>query len=92
LLFTTDPHIASGDFILLKDDRRLQPAENIAPIVRSDVVERYGRRVVTALDSVSAQLTTAELSDLNAAVDLDGRTPDDVAREWFETRGTSGSP
>ena len=91
LLFTTDPHIASGDFILLEDDRRLQPAENIAPIVRSDVVERYGRRVVTALNSVSAQLTTADLSDLNAAVDLDGRTPDDVAREWFEMRA-SGSP
>lgn len=92
VLFTTDPHIASGDFILLEDDRRLQPAENIAPIVRSDVIERYGRRVVTALNSVSAQLTTTELSELNAAVDLDGRTPDDVARVWFETRGTAGSP
>lgn len=91
LLFTTDPHIASGDFILLEDDRRLQPAENIAPIVRSDVVERYGRRVVTALNAVSARLTTADLSELNAAVDLDGRTPDDVAHEWFETRGSTGS-
>jgi osmoprotectant transport system substrate-binding protein len=91
LLFTTDPHIASGDFVLLEDDRRLQPAENIAPIVRSEVVDRHGRRVATALDAVSARLTTAELSDLNAAVDLDGRSPEDVAREWFETR-TSGSP
>jgi len=92
LLFTTDPHIASGDFILLEDDRRLQPAENIAPIVRSAVIERYGRRVVSALNAVSARLTTEDLSILNAGVDLDGRLPSDVAREWFETRvGSTGS-
>ena len=92
LLFTTDPHIGSGDFILLEDDRRLQPAENIAPVVRSEVVRRYGRRLVTALNAVSARLTTEDLSLLNAAVDLDGRLPSDVALEWFETQVSATAP
>ena len=40
LLFTTDPTIADEGFVELQDDRGLQPAENVTPIVRNEVVDQ----------------------------------------------------
>src|SRR6266496_2790917 len=40
LLFTTDPGIAARHLVVLEDSRALQPAENIAPLVRRSTVER----------------------------------------------------
>ena len=42
LLFTTDPGIPARHLVVLADDRGLQPAENITPLVRRDVIARYG--------------------------------------------------
>ena len=50
LLFTTDPTIADQGFIELQDDRGLQPAENVTPIVRDEVVERFGPRAVDRVE------------------------------------------
>ena len=33
-LFTSDPALADGDLVELRDDRGLQPAENVTPLVR----------------------------------------------------------
>ncbi|MGH2525921.1 MAG: glycine betaine ABC transporter substrate-binding protein, partial [Actinomycetota bacterium] len=46
LLFTTDAAIQENDFVLLEDDRGLQPAENVTPVVRDEVIERHGDRFV----------------------------------------------
>ena len=58
MLFTTDGTLAGDDLVLLRDDRHLQPAESVTPIVRADTLERFGGGVRTALDAVSDQLTT----------------------------------
>ncbi len=42
LLFTTDPAIDTDDLVELADDRHLQPAENVTPLVRTEVVDRWG--------------------------------------------------
>ena len=44
LLFTTDPALATGDLVALEDDQGLQPAENVTPLVRTEVVDRWGER------------------------------------------------
>lgn len=84
LLFTTDGHVAAGDFVLLDDDRNLQPPENVAPVVREEVVERFGEQLVPALDRVSAALTTDGLAALNREVSLQGRPPAEVATAWLD--------
>ena len=66
LLFSTDPAIGDDDLVELVDDRALQPAENVTPIVRRAVVDRFGPRLVDTLDAVSARLDTETLRDLNA--------------------------
>ncbi len=50
LLFTTDPAIEREGFVELTDDRGLQPAENVTPLIRSEVVERWGDDVVGVID------------------------------------------
>jgi len=87
LLFTTNPNISAQHLVVLTDDRALQPAENITPVVRRDVVARYGSGLVRLLNAVSARLTTDSLRALDAQVELDGRGPRPVAKAWLRAHG-----
>jgi osmoprotectant transport system substrate-binding protein len=87
LMFTTSPAIATSRLVLLADDRGLQPAENVVPVVRKSVLERHGDTLSDAVNAVSSQLTTEELVSLNRRVDLDGQTPREAARAWLSLRG-----
>lgn len=87
LLFTTDAAIQQNDFVLLEDDRGLQPAENVTPVVRDEVIERHGDRFVGVVDAVSRLITTAELRALNANVTLEGASPERVAAAWLAEHG-----
>lgn len=66
LLFTSDPAISDDGLVELVDDRGLQPAENVTPLIRTEVLSRYGGRLADVVDGVSRRLTTAALRDLNA--------------------------
>ena len=83
LLETTDARLEIAPVTLLIDDRGLQPHENVVPMVRQEVVERWGERLTDALDETSSRLTTVGLIRLNQAVELDGRTPEEAAAEWW---------
>jgi osmoprotectant transport system substrate-binding protein len=87
VLTTTDGNLATGNLVLLADDRHLQPAENVVPIVTDSATARYGERLTGALDEVSSRLTTNALLFLNWRVQVAG---DDVvaeARAWLERQG-----
>jgi osmoprotectant transport system substrate-binding protein len=86
LLETTDARLASSPVVLLVDDRTLQPKENVVPLVRRAAIDRWGEELRTALDDVSARLTTADLVQLNHAVEIEGQTPAEAAAEWWDTR------
>jgi osmoprotectant transport system substrate-binding protein len=90
VLFTTDGVLASNDIVGLVDDRRLQPAENIVPLVRTAAVQ--GRGVPAVLDEVSAELTTAEVRFLNWRVSVAGGTPAAEARGWLIRQGLVDRP
>jgi osmoprotectant transport system substrate-binding protein len=87
LLFTTDPDIPARHLVVLADDRGLQPAENITPVVRRDVIARYGPNLLAALNAVSALLDTGELRGLDAQVELAGQDPRLVAGRWLRAHG-----
>ncbi|HEX2064736.1 MAG TPA: ABC transporter substrate-binding protein [Acidimicrobiales bacterium] len=81
LLFSSDGAIPARGFVVLEDDRRLQPAENVIPVIRT---EKVTPDLEEALNELSAKLTTEELSELNKAVDVDKADPDDVAESFLE--------
>jgi len=87
LLFTTDPAIPARHLVILADDRGLQPAENITPLMRKDVIVRYGPRLVALLNRISALLDTGTLRALDAQVELDGQGPRSVAKAWLRAHG-----
>ncbi|MGY1601130.1 ABC transporter substrate-binding protein [Geodermatophilus sp. SYSU D00815] len=84
LLETTDARLGTAPVLLLLDDRGLQPHENVVPLVRTAVLDRWGDRLREALDGTSARLTTQALVALNRAVEIDGRTPDEAAALWWD--------
>jgi len=86
LLFTSDPSIRARHLVVLADDRGLQPAENIIPVLRRATAARYPG-LLAALDAVSARLSTATLTSLDAQVQLDGRAPRAVAWDWLRAEG-----
>jgi osmoprotectant transport system substrate-binding protein len=86
LLFSTDPSISARHLVVLADDHRLQPAENITPLVSRDVVARYGAGLVAALNAVSARLDTLTLRALDARVETHGQDPRQVAESWLRTQ------
>ncbi len=87
LLFSTDPELV--DYVELTDDRHLQPAENVTPLVRTEIVERWGGEVVTVINAVSHEIDTDALRQLNAS-DAANAGADDVAAiaaGWLQSRG-----
>jgi osmoprotectant transport system substrate-binding protein len=88
LMFSTEPALVNTGLIALADDRALQPAENVTPIVHRSVLRRFGPDAVDAVNRVSAALTTADLRALNAQVAA-GVDPADVAAGWLRKAARS---
>jgi osmoprotectant transport system substrate-binding protein len=84
---TTAPQITENNFKVLEDDQGLFPAQNIAPIIDTALLEEYGDDLAAALDEISAMITTDYLLAWNVATDIDLRESDDVAEEWLAGKG-----
>jgi osmoprotectant transport system substrate-binding protein len=84
LLFTSDADIAVEDWVLLEDDKKLQPAENLIPAIRESVSTP---EIQAALDAVSEELTTEELTELNRQQSQDKQDSDAIAEAWLADKG-----
>jgi osmoprotectant transport system substrate-binding protein len=85
VLFTTSGVIASKGWVLLKDDKKLQPADNVTPVVRNEISTAYGTAMADLVNAVSAKMTTEVLTGLNKQTDIDQKDPDDVAMAWLKS-------
>jgi osmoprotectant transport system substrate-binding protein len=83
MLETTDGNLLNHDFVQLEDDRGLQPAENVVPIVRKEILAAYGPALAGVVDAVSAQLNTRDLIHMNLRVQLQGVEPATAASHWL---------
>lgn len=87
LMFSSQGIIADKGWIQLEEDKDLQPAENLIPAVREDVVTAD---LETRLNEVSAALDTPGLVELNRQIDVDGEAPADVAETFLTEQGLIG--
>ncbi|WP_030313057.1 ABC transporter substrate-binding protein [Streptomyces flavochromogenes] len=85
LTTTTDATLDAFGLVLLADDKRLQNADHIVPVVNR--ARAGGERVTRALSRLNTVLTTADLARLNAQVDSWRRLPEDVARNYLVAKG-----
>jgi osmoprotectant transport system substrate-binding protein len=82
-LFSSDGSIVQNNFVQLTDDKHLQPADYLIPVIRKSVKTAA---VATALNNLSAKLTTAELSQLNIKINVDHDDPATVALQWLQQK------
>ena len=83
MIETTNGSLADRDLVQLEDDRRLQPAENVVPIVRKAIIAAYGPALVRLVDAVTSQLTTKDLIEMNQRVEAHEADPAAVAADWL---------
>lgn len=81
---TTDGTLAQFGLVILADDRRLQNADHIVPVVNRS--RAGGARVRNALDQLNTVLTTKDLTSLNEQVDSWRRLPQDVAKNYLRSK------
>lgn len=87
MVLTTSTDATLDDFglVLLKDDKKLQNADYIVPVVNRSRAGSEG--VAKALGRLNSVLTTADLASMNEQVDSWRRLPQDVARTYLEEKG-----
>jgi osmoprotectant transport system substrate-binding protein len=88
-LCSTQPAIGQFGFKVLEDDKKTQPAENIAAMVRDDYLAKVGDKAAfqALLDAVTAKLTTDELTKLGVAIQVDHKDIPAVATQWLKDNG-----
>ncbi len=87
VLFSTSGVIAAKNFVLLEDDRTMLAADNIVPVITTLLRQKYGAALTDLLDSVSAKLTTADLTAMNKRYDIDNEDADAIAADWLADNG-----
>jgi osmoprotectant transport system substrate-binding protein len=87
--FTTDGWLATGKLVLLRDDRGLQPADQIVPVVSTRALTRHPT-LAAVLNRVSAALDTLSLRFLNWRISLAGKDIPTEARAWLRQHGLLG--
>ena len=87
-LCSTQPAIAQFGFVTLDDDKKTQPAENIAPIVRDDYLAKVDAAAFKALlDAASAKVTTEALTTMGVDVAVNNKDVGEVAKAFLTAQG-----
>lgn len=82
----TDGRIPALDLVLLDDDRGFFPKYNAALVMHGPFADAHPE-VVSIMAPISARLTNEVITELNRQVDIGGREPADVARDWMVAEG-----
>ncbi|MGA4850418.1 ABC transporter substrate-binding protein [Streptomyces sp. G5(2025)] len=89
LTTTTDATLKNYDLVILEDDKKLQNADNILPVVNAE--EAGGKEIADALAKLTKVLTTEDLIELNRKVDEDRQKEADVAHDYLKSKSLIGS-
>ncbi|MEW2388969.1 ABC transporter substrate-binding protein [Streptomyces venezuelae] len=85
LTTTTDATLKNYDLVILEDDKKLQNADNILPVVNAK--DAGSKEIADALGKLTETLTTDDLIELNRKVDEERQKEADVATEYLKSKG-----
>jgi osmoprotectant transport system substrate-binding protein len=86
VVFATDGRIPAFNFVVLKDDKNYAAPYNLTPVVRKEILDK-NPKLGDALNALSAKLNDDNMSKLNASVDVDKKTVEDVAEGFLKANG-----
>ncbi|MGE9695166.1 MULTISPECIES: ABC transporter substrate-binding protein [unclassified Streptomyces] len=85
LTTTTDATLESYGLVVLDDDKKLQNADNIIPVVNAK--DAGDSAIASALGKLNKTLTTDDLVELNRKVDAERLKEKDVAADYLKEKG-----
>ncbi|MDT3397745.1 ABC transporter substrate-binding protein [Streptomyces sp. B1866] len=85
LTTTTDATVDQFGLVILEDDKNLQNADNVLPVVHAKSAGE--QKIADALNKLNRVLTTADLTELNKKVDAERRKASDVAGDYLKGKG-----
>jgi osmoprotectant transport system substrate-binding protein len=86
LVFATDGRIPAFDFVVLKDDKGYFPPYAMTPVIRKEVLDK-NPTLAEPLNALSAKLDDATMAGLNAAIDVEKKSVEDVAGTYLKAQG-----
>jgi osmoprotectant transport system substrate-binding protein len=89
---TTDGQLITGNYTLLSDPLKVFGWGNAVPVVPLKVLAAEGPQFAATINRVSALLTTTNIRELNAAVDVDNETPQTAATQFLQVHGLLPNP
>ena len=82
--YTTEGQLVNKDeFKVLTDDKQFWPPYNPAPVIKNDILEK-NPEIAEILNSITKELTTETVVNLNSQVDVDGKEYEVVAKEFYQ--------
>ncbi|MGM0537097.1 MAG: glycine betaine ABC transporter substrate-binding protein [Pseudomonadota bacterium] len=83
VVFSTDGRVPAFDLRILEDVRGFFPAYALTPVVREETLET-APELAEQMNALSALLDDATMAELNARVDVERETIEDVAESFLE--------
>jgi osmoprotectant transport system substrate-binding protein len=86
-VFSTDGQLLGGKFKELTDPKHVFGFQNVAPIIRTSVLEKEGPAFAETMNKVSALLTINAVQQMNKAVSIDKQSAESVAKQFLQSNG-----
>lgn len=85
-VFQTDGRIKALDLTVMKDDKQFFPVYQGAFTMQKAIFDKYPK-IADVMAKLSPLLTTEQMQELNAKVDVDGQEPAAVAEQFLKDKG-----
>jgi osmoprotectant transport system substrate-binding protein len=85
LVFATDGRVPAFDFVVLNDDKGFFPSYALTPVVRKETLDK-NPKLGEALNALSAKLDDATMAKLNASVDVDKKSIEEVSTGFLKSQ------
>jgi glycine betaine/choline ABC-type transport system substrate-binding protein len=89
ILFTTDAQLAAqkDKYVILEDDKHVFPSGNVIFVTDPAIVKKAGPDYEATITKVQQGLSIPVMQELDARVDIDQQTPDQVASDYLKESG-----
>ncbi|MGC4386756.1 glycine betaine ABC transporter substrate-binding protein, partial [Streptococcus suis] len=84
--FSTDSKVVTYKLKILEDDKELFPPYQAAPLLTKETLDKYPE-LEQVLGVLAGKISTEEMTRMNYAVDVEGKSAEQVAREYLEQEG-----
>lgn len=85
-IFTTDGQLNTSDIVVLQDDKNFYPSYMCGNVVREEVIDKHPE-IKEVLLELNNKLDNNEMSKLNYEIEVEGKEPQVVAKEFLTEKG-----